>query len=166
MAYKSVERKGTVMSLIEEGYSELEELGNECQEASDNFPNSNHPKAEAFGEVASTLTGLSMPDTDAIEAADADGEVTYFEQVNRDKRKGPSRAIRAANAAAKLTGAASALRSKIEELNEQELPDQPEAADLAKDAIDEKVSGLETLADELEDHANEAEGVEFPGLYG
>lgn len=179
MAYKSVEYKSSLTGLVEEGYSDLEELGSECDEASSNFPNSSHPKAEAFADAASTLQGFSNPECDVLE--EYDEECACQVQVNRDKRKGPSRAVRAANAAAKLTAAADAMKAKAEALREEAGDVDPDEDDPDEDGISEQektdrelkkekleadADSLEEAADQMESDASEAEGVEFPGLYG
>lgn len=176
MAYKSVPQKGSITSLIESGYAAFEELGSECDDAANNFPNSNHPKAEAFAEAASTLQDLSAPDLPS--ALDSnDPEVVWHEQVNKDKRKGPSRAVRAANGAAMLSAAADAIRTLVDDLKSEaqtieenlteDMPEETRTAATARsEEIDQQVTDLEEVADQLESDAGDAENVEFPGLYG
>jgi len=179
MAYKSVPQKGTIAGLIEDGYSQLEELGSECDEAANNFPNSSHPKAEAFSEAASTLQGVSLPDLPEVDGMD--GEVCYSAMVNKDKRKGPSRSVRCGNACTMLTAAAEAiqdlidgplqerkdmLEEKYETANDRGHSDEAQAAQDALDEVEKQVDDLTELKDQLESDANDCEGVEFPGLYG
>jgi predicted nucleic acid-binding Zn-ribbon protein len=174
MAYKLIEYKGSLTGLVEEGYSELEELGGECEEVSSNFPNSSHPRAEAFADAASTLQGFSNPECDVLE--EYDEECTCQVQVNRDKRKGPSRAVRVSNATAKLTAAADAMKSKAEALREEasdidadeEGISEQEKTDreLKVEKLEADADALEEAADQMESDASEAGGVEFPGLYG
>ena len=101
-----------VWSLVEDAFSEIEELGNECQEAANNFPNPSHPKAEAFSDVAQELQGVSQPDEIDIPE---DGPISTLSpipqitdlqiQVPSDRRRQTSRAIRLANAVSKLQAA-------------------------------------------------------------
>lgn len=184
MAYKSTPAKGSISSLISDGYGEIAELGEECRSASDNFPNSEHPKAQAFAEAADTLEGVSEADVpDCLSENDA--EVSYSLLVNKDKRKGTARHARCSNACGKLTAAADGIRALIEELSAEKGALESRLEDVNKGTLEEgddaltademqeridlletRDSDLEELADQLESDAGDCEGVEFPGLYG
>lgn len=143
-SYKPVQRQTTLSAAIEDAKSELETLGEECRSASDNFPNQDHPKAQAFAEAADALEGISI-DTDCPELA-TDLVVAYTEEVPRRKNHSPSRASRRGNTVAMLTAAKEVL----------------EDWECKGDDVDD----AQALANELDYAIGEAKGVEFPGLYG
>lgn len=141
-SYKPVQRQTTVSAAIEDAKSELETLGEECRSAADNFPNQDHPKAQAFAEAADALEQISV-DTDCPEEV-GEQTVTYTEMIPRRKRHNASRASRRDNAVAALSAAKDVLDG-------WEGADQDDA---------------QQLANEVDDAIGSAEGVEFPGLYG
>lgn len=147
-SYKNETRITTVSAAIADGLSALVELGEECDEAADNFASPDHPKAEAFREVANSLTGLSVSPDDLPEDL-ADQSVTYSERVPRSKRRAAGRAVRRDNATGMLTAAADALQNWLDSNEEHEDWD-----------------NVSTIKDELESSVSEAECVEFPGMFG
>lgn len=149
-SYKFVSCQGSVSGAIEDAVSALTELGEECTGAADNFPNSDHPKAEAFREAGSTLEGISVEVGDLPDDL-AEQTVQYQEAVPRAKRRSPSRSVRCSNACAMLQASADRLQEWLDD-------------DANKDHDDR--GDVETLISECESAISEAEGVEFPGMFG
>lgn len=148
-SYKSEICRGTVSGVLEDGVSILNDLGSECTEAADNFPNYDHPKAEAFREAASPIEDLSL-DVDLPEDLAA-SEVEYVESRPRRKRHNPSRASRRDNAVAMLQAGLEGMQAWLED---------------EANAEHEKRDEVSSLCTDVENAISEAEGVEFPGLYG
>lgn len=149
-SYKSVPCVGTVAS-VEDAFSALEELGSECREVVDNTGDSGlsqTQRIQTFDETASTLEGLSAPD---VPECVAELEIRYSDSVPKSKRRSPSRAARCANACAVLAAAAEAAQ--------QWLDDEANAEHDDRDEVEQFISDLESAV-------GEAEGCEFPGLYG
>lgn len=140
-------RKMSVESAISEAFSELEELGNEMREWSDNLQDnfSGTAKAEAVGDAADTLEGLSVPD---VAGSVADIEVTITDL--KPRKKPYSRAARRDQAVYILESCVQALTEFRD--------DESISEDVAATADD--------LTGELENAKDEAEGIEFPGMYG
>jgi len=133
-----IAKKGQLGDIYRDEFAELTTLGEEMREAYDNTPESLQSSGvgEARGAAADTLEGLTE---DEVPEAISTLEVDY----PFDTKKKPSRSDRRDNAVAAL----SAIVDRLQE--------------------DEKVS--ETHADflqGLEELISEAEGVEFPGMYG
>lgn len=146
-SYKSINCKSSVSACLEQGVSALVELGEECRASADNFENQDHPKAQAFSEAADALENQSL-DVDLPDAP-AELEVPYTERVPRRRRHNPSRASRCSNAIASLQAGLEAMQEWSE-------------ANPDHDKRDE----VDSLCVDVENLISEAEGVEFPGLYG
>lgn len=148
-SYKHVPCTGTVSS-ISDAFSALTELGDECRELVDNASENlqQTQRIQTFDETASTLEGLSEPTVpDCVE----DLPISYSESVPARKRMNTSRAVRCGNAVSVLQGAASAL--------EEWLDDEANAEHDERDDVEE-------LKNELENAISDAEGCEFPGMFG
>ena len=145
-SYKTVECKSTLGAVIGDACAQLEELAGECDDAYNNFPNSDHPKAQAFSDAASALQSASEPD---VPEWMADLPVVYSESVPTRKGRAAGRAVRCGNACAMLQAAAEKAREMCEDEKDED-----------------KVSEAESLADELENIVGDCEGVEFPGMFG
>jgi hypothetical protein len=142
-SYKPVKVVSTVEASIGHAYEAFDELADECALARDNFPNPDHPKAEAFGEAADALEGIWGLDGRLPEEV-TQLEVRYVEFHPRRRAHNISRAMRLANASA----AAQAAKERLE------------SSELA--GTDDVAEMIERLDEAL----TMAEGVEFPGLYG
>jgi hypothetical protein len=152
-AYKAVPVKGTADSFLDDGYSDLETLGEEMRERSDNMEGANMghlPACEQATEAADVLEQIVANRVDLPEAVQ-DLEVSTNDWVNRRRGRGESRAHRRDNAAGRLSAVTQALREWLDDEKNEEHDDREE---------------VETAADQLEEQAGEAEGVEFPGMYG
>lgn len=151
-SYKFVQRETTVAAALEDGKSELEELYNEMNEWADNMDSGGlgHTDKHAFvRECADQLQeaeSVSVPDLPA-----EIGELVVFvgQQEIRSKKRGPSRAIRCANACSLIRAGSEAVATFYE------------------DALDEQGEKLEKPyeMDELDTLLDNAEGVDFPGMY-
>lgn len=150
MAYKTIQRTATI-SAVEDAFSELETLGEEMRETYDNMEGANMghmEKCQRAGEAADTLEQLQQPDPPA---SIVDLQITYGEAVNKDKRKGCSRAVRCSNACAVLRAAS--------ERAQEWLDDEANKEDESRDDVEQFINDIDDIADS-------AEGVDFPGMFG
>lgn len=156
MAYKIVSRETTVSAAVLDAISELEGLRDECQEIVDNASDGlrETQRIQTLEETANTLDG-ALQDLDVPTAVEG-LTVKYSEQVNKDKRSGPSRAVRCANAVSMLEAAISAVEEKLEEYDSDE---ESEEVKVEKEE-------LELLRDDIQQMADEVSGCEFPGMFG
>ena len=148
-SYKYQNCTGTVSS-VEDAYSALEELGGECREIVDNAEGglAETQRIQTFDGTAGTLENLSAPD---IPECVQELAISYSEAVPTRKRMATSRARRCENAVAVLTAAVAALEEWLDDEANAEHDDRDE---------------VESLKDQLESDAGEAEGCEFPGMFG
>lgn len=149
MAYKlGPERKLSVQDAISEAFGEIQSLRDET---SDNASNTEgKPQGERWQEAADALDGCADNEPD-VPAEVADFEVTVRDQVNTDKRRGPSRAVRLSNAC----GLLSAVKERLESLDEKETDDDEDLKDAA-----------EQLASDLDEAIDLDGSVEFPTMFG
>lgn len=149
--YRMEQRVGSIAS-IEDAFSELESLGEEMREGYDNmqqYPGlASTSKCEAYGTAADTLEGLREFD---IPEWMRDIDIHYTEAVKR--RGAASRAVRCSNAINVLQAASMTIAELEEDADGNPLTEDQKAE-------------AESLASDIDDMANEAENVEFPGLYG
>lgn len=143
---KYTDHTGTVSECIDDGLAELQSLGEEMREWADNMENGNlgaTQKCQDVGAAADTLEGLDT----SIEVPDsaAEEEVKY---QSGSKGRSLSRSLRRDNAVAMLQAA----RDRLEELKY-------EAGEDSDEDFDSPIDSLESVI-------SEAEGVEFPGMYG
>lgn len=133
------QKTAKIEDAISEAYGELESLGAEMREVYDNAPDNlkGTEVNQAREAAAETLEGLSEPD---VPTSLQDLMISWIEP--KMPRKGFSRRARRDNACA-------ILESVIEVLEEKEDDDD-----------------AETLRGEVEELKDEADGVEFPGMYG
>ena len=146
---RAVPCTGSVLGLIEGAYSELEALHDECQEIVDNASDglSQTQRIQTFEETANTLDFAdSVPDVPEVVQ---DLEVHYTE--DRRKSKSTSRATRCSESCNLLYGVVAALDAWLDDDSNSEHEDRDD---------------VESLKDDLENNINEAEGCEFPGMYG
>lgn len=145
-SYKPVKVETTVQGALDFAREELEALADECDEAYNNFPNQDHPKAQAFSEAASELQNISGLDDDLPESLH-DLSVVYHESVPRRRSHNPSKSSRRDNAV-------SALNAVVSVLTDLENP------------TDEDAETAASMVSNCEDAMSYAEGVEFPGMFG
>ncbi len=155
-SYKPVTTEYSVADAIANGYSELQSLRDEMQEIVDNMSGANMehlPKYETANEACDTLGNFCDDEPEVPEEAGA-GRIQVTEMVNKRKGRGPSRSVRCGNAVSMLEAA----KAHLETLQEA-----AEEGEGEKEAGDDD---FQTLIDKLEEDIGEAEGVEFPGMYG
>lgn len=144
--------EGTVASAVNDAFNVIEELANEMREAFDNTPESlqSSGAGEARGDAADTLEQISEPD---IDEAIAEVPVVFnYAPLNR-------RASRSDRLGDGLRSAYAAVEA-LEKLVEEKLPeDGDKIGDL--DAND-----VRNVIDEIQGMIDEAESVNFPGMYG
>lgn len=135
-----------------EAYSELQSLGEEMREWADNLEEkfSGTDKYTRVSEAADTLEGLNEPDY-----PDWAGKtkVSITELIKPPRKQ--SRAYRRDQACSIIDECTAACNEWLE------------AHEEVKEGADLELSGqIEQLRDDLENLKDEAEGVEFPGMYG
>lgn len=148
-SYKNRSTDSTV-SAISDAISDLTSLGEECREIVDNASENlqQTSRIQTFDETASALEGLSEPDVPEVVA---ELPITYVEQISTRKGRGESRAVRCANSVAVLQAAQEAVATWLEDEENEKHEDRDD---------------VEQLANDLEEIIGEAEGCEFPGMYG
>jgi chromosome segregation ATPase len=168
-SYKYVPRTTTLESAVADAFSEFQTLAEEMEEWRSNMEEkfSQTERYSRVEEVAQTLENHT--DAPDIPESVSDEEVVYSEAVNRSKREGPSRAVRCENACAMLDAAISRVEEIIGEI-EDKLEAFPEGADEhegeKREDLENWQSELETFRDELSEHKDECESLDFPSMYG
>lgn len=156
--YKYFPAKSAVRDLITDAHSDIEELAEEMGSWRDNMEGTaaeNAPSYEIVTETAGTLEDQEDPtsEVDSLPQDLQDTQVTWQDvKVTSGRQKTPSRAVRCSQVCHRFTTAAEAMRDWLPDVD-----DTPEDLD---------VSGIESLADTLEEIAGNIEGLEFPGMYG
>ena len=172
---------GTVGGFIGDGWGEITSLGEEFREIVDNAPdnlkeNDVNTRRE---ETASAVEGLSEPSVNStiLEEIEASTQIDLGKTYRG--RQNQSRACRASNAAGYFRAAAEALQEWFDE--NDEIPDEDDKthaterkeklAALEEANIDphdyEQARGeVEGLISELEDIADEIDGMDWPGMFG
>lgn len=143
MAKRSmIERKVTIADIISEAFGELQGLGEEMREAFDNTPENlqNSGVGEARGQAADDLENLTEPD---VPESLGTKEFTVQEMP---LKMNASRSNR-------RDAATGLLEQAISFLNDLELENEP-----AQERDD--------LVGEIENLVEEAQNVEFPGMFG
>jgi len=145
-AYRSKECTGTVSS-IDDAFSELQSLGEECREVVDNSGDqlANTSRIQTLDETASTLENFSEFD---IPECVAEVAITYTELEPTRKGRAASRVVRRDNAVA-------VLRAALDVLEEWQ----------AEQAAHDDIEEVEELARCVSEMVDDAEGCEFPGMY-
>jgi hypothetical protein len=148
-AYKPSKCAGTVSS-ITDAVSELESLAEECREIVDNSGEklAETQRIQTFSETADTLEGISEPSIPDVISGDG---ISYIEMVPSRKGRGTSRSTRRDNAVNVLQAALDAAEDFLDDEENEE--------------HDER-SDVEMFVSEVQDIIDNAEGCEFPGMYG
>lgn len=148
-SYKNVNTESNV-SAIDDACSSLEELGGECREIVDNASENlqQTSRIQTFEETAGTLEGISAPDVPEVIA---ELPITYSEQISTRKGRGESRAVRCSNAVSVLQAAEAAAQEWYD--------DEANAEHADRDDVDNFITEIQNII-------GDAEGCEFPGMYG
>jgi uncharacterized protein YukE len=173
-SYKMEVRTGVVDD-IESAFSDLVELRDEVQEIVDGASGSNlenTQRIQTFQETADALSEADSPPT--VPDGLGDIAISYGIAVNKNKRRGPSRAARRDNAVAVLQGVMDALADFIDECDKpleevagaaiDEFSD--EQAIESNNRAEELKQEAEAFQDEVQTAIDNFEAAEFPGMFG
>jgi len=144
----------TARSLVEDAYSVIEDLAGEAREIADSASGTgleNTQRIQTFNETADTLEGISIPDLPDV-----------FDEVEVVRLPTISNATGRAH---RLGEAVSDMQLACDEV-ESWLGAKKDAADNGEEEDELDIDGVDDALTEIRDHAGEAEGVEFPGMYG
>lgn len=150
--YKMVMKADTIENAVSDAFSEVDMIADEMGEWRDSLEErlSHTSKFEMVQEAADTLDQhRDAPDVDPLFAG---MKVDYGIGVPKPKKYVASRMSRLGNAV-------QALNACVETLNDFADTDEEGRSEADQDKARE-------LADELQQHIDELEGVEFPGMYG
>ena len=144
---KFSDQTGTV-ECISDAFSDLCELASECREIVDNAPEglSESERIQTFSATADTLESLDEP---SVPECVSDLEIKWSEEEPRDRRSGLSRRARRDNAVSLLGGARDACQGWLDE-----------------NQTHGDFSEVEQFLQDIENACDEAEGCEFPGMFG
>lgn len=176
---KTTNHKSSIMGAIEGFYNDIEELASEMGEWRDNLEEK-FSQTEKYSNVSDCADSLErITDNgdapDPISSGDApDDEVSYPHGKKSSKKSPYPRWLRRDNAVNMLRGAIDAIDSRISNLQESiEACDDPavteaeaELADANRDRFQEQMDELDQYKQSLEEHADEADGIEFPSAFG
>lgn len=160
--YKQVKHTGTVHGCISDGVSALVSLGEECREIVDNAPEglNQTSRIETFDETAGTLENMSEPE---IPDCIGDAPLDYYESVPTRKGRSASRSTQCSNAVAMITAGKEAIEAQMAKWEEEK---SAEASEDEKAGLQDKIDEARSCVDDLDNIISEAEGVEFPGMFG
>lgn len=149
---KFIERESKLEDLVSSAFGDLQSLGEEMREAFDNTPESlqNDGVGAARGEAADNLENLSEPEC----PEELQGE--RFIVKYQERQLSPS-AQRKLSRSGRCSSACDDLRHAIEYL--ENIEDDKTYTKEEREAASEFKGEIENLIDE-------AEAVEFPGMYG
>lgn len=161
---KSKEFGGTIAD-ISDAINGLVELGNEIREVVDNATEAGKAtnRIQTLEATADVLENFSEPDVPECLNSTS---IKWNEFQPRSKRAGLSRSNRCANFVAVLQSAKDAAEDAQSgfETDVAVAVEQKDETDEAEHR--EKVDACQSFMDELDNIISEAEGCEFPGMYG
>jgi hypothetical protein len=151
-SYKMVPVEGTVSGFVSDGFGELASLKEEMDEMEGNMSSNNMEHLPKYEVITSAQEALSEAE-DEPEVPDcvSDLKVSTGDSVNRDKRRGPSRAVRCSNATGRLSAVVDALNEWLDDEANAEHEDKDE---------------VEALRDKCQEVGDNADGAEFPTMFG
>jgi hypothetical protein len=151
MAKKMIERDMCVADMVSEAIGELTSLAEEMREAYDNTPESLQSSGvgEARGEAADALENVQEPDVP---------ESLGTERVKWQERALTQRQQMRRSRSTRRDDAVQLLQRVVEQMDEA-------IADTKNMNVDER-DEAEQFRDEIQNVIDEAEAVEFPGMYG
>lgn len=158
MALRLHETTTTVSAAVEDSYASLQELRDEVQEAYDNTPDSlkQSESGSAREECVSALDQFcdDAPDLDGLELSEVlDLRVVY----GGNRRRRQSRSDRRDDVVRSMHAAADVLEGWV--ANAESEDDESAATKYDEDHLAE----VTAVVERLREHADEADGVEFPG---
>lgn len=151
----------TLADAIEDGYSRLSSLKDEVQEIVDNAPEAlqDSDRIQTLEQTCSSLDGVdSTPD---VPLGVADMTVKYTE--DQRKSRSHSRASQCAEACDVLRAAVEAMDEWIEDADDRK---DGKMSPAEQQEQDEELEEVKSLRDEVQDMLDNAEGCEWPGMYG
>ena len=143
-SYKYEQCKGKLGDMVSNACSELEELGSELRDWASGMEGTgleNTEKYSTVSEAADALENINAPD---VPKELQEIELSYSQAVNKNKKAGPSRAVR-------LENACNLLSAVVDHLDGDEFQENQEAQD---------------FMEEVANVRDEVEGVEIPGMFG
>jgi hypothetical protein len=156
-------REMSIGDAVSDAFSALESLGEEMRESYDNTPENFQQSGvgEARGEAADALENLSEP---SVPAELEEIKVSWSVPVlSPSKARKQSRSDRRYEATATLQ----AVISVLEDIRDYEPELDAEGAVVGERLYSEdQVSEADSFLDEVQNLIDEAEAVEFPGMYG
>lgn len=150
----------TVGDAINTAFSTIEDLASELREAYENTPESLQQSGagEARGEAADTLENISEPDVPEC-AQELPVAFTHMPLPRRS-----SRSDRLADGLGYAYQAIEVIEERIEVLTKQQSDNDKDDSAVAE--TQEEIDALDSLRDEVTTMIEEAESVEFPGMFG
>jgi hypothetical protein len=148
----SIQRELTIEDAVSEAFGEIQSLAEEMREAYDNTPEAlqNSGVGEARGEAADNLENISEPEVPTELQGDKFKVTWQVPVLSPSKQRKRSRSNRRYDAIETLNQVV----ARLEELKEDE-----EQSEEVREAAESFVDDVQTVIDE-------AESVEFPGMYG
>lgn len=151
MAYRTENAAGTVSS-IDDAYSAMESLRDECQEIVDNAQDSNLSQTSRIQTLEETCGVLdSCCDAPSVPDIVAELSINYSVYKNKDKRRGVSRSVQRDEAIGIIDQAIGACQEWLDDESNTD---------------EDQRSEVEAFIDQLESDKGEWEGVDFPGMMG
>lgn len=150
------DRELSIEDAISEAFGELQSLGEEMREAFDNTPESlqNSGVGEARGEAADALENISEPDIPTELQGDKFKVKWQVHAMTPKQQMKQSRSARRDDALATLN----AVAYFLDQIDDEENSDAHYS--------DEEKEAASTLVDEVRQMIDEAESVDFPGMFG
>lgn len=166
----------SILGAVEGFYADIEELTSEMQEWRDNLEEkfSQTEKYQNVSDCADVLENITPGDAPDELGEGSDQECSY-EHGKKSSSKSPyPRWLRRDNAVNQARAAIDGIQSRMDELQtERDEFDLEEVDEKDLEAheqkcsdLDDRIQSLEEYKNTLEEHADEAEGIEFPGAFG
>lgn len=189
MAYKTITHTTTIGTAAGDSLADLEALRDEMAEWRDGMEGTGLENTEKFQTVSEVADGLdaayeyaqSALEDEVLQGSIEELPITLNTQVNKDKRRGNSRAVRAANVASIFDSiidrlnemandsedAASALEGELDMLSGDPDADDHDIEELENEIADlqRDVEGWQDVVQQLTDAMSDVECLDFPGMF-
>lgn len=164
-SYKIENVRETLTGCLEYFYSEVEELASECREVIDSAPEGLQSTDrittfESTADVLENVTASQIELSDEVKALFTE-PLAIAVMRNRRKGRGPSRSSRCSNACAYGEAAANALEAWCDEH-----ADKSDTVIGTTKITTDLVEEVKNMVNELRDQVDEAQGTEFPSMFG